>query len=438
MAEIAHDDVSAQQTPKRGIIDRILRRPVKAQTDSLAEPTTSTGLGFPWSYAEPYVRPMGSLFPTTDNVTDEDLVDFHERYPLAKRIVELPVDEAITNGFRILIAGQESERAKVLWEQNRMSWKRHFKLTRLFGHCAMIYGWTDEQGLWQERPQPDGVRYTWMAPASKRYEQNLEEKEEFPNRMKMYSVNYGSTSLIMLPDRITFSYMKSLTKDDLQGESVLLIAYNLLHVQIHSDWSIGQSFFRRASGLLALFAPKRSVSDEDKDTAMSSVANHNAKTVLYMPFGWNVKDVLKPGGNMAIARTYKLITEQLAAASGIPESILTAINTPSEATSDDRAMFYKTVEDFRHDVMEPALKDWIRKSQKAGMVEPGEITIDFGEFRIKDDLEHEREQTMIGAYRLMQSRMDMTVDPQTKVINNPMAPGSPDNVDLVKLLTAKK
>jgi len=430
MPEIMHDDPGQ----KPGIIARILGR---VRTDLDTPTTTEATEGFPWTYAEPGTRPIGSLFPTTDNITDEEYHDFVERYPMGRAAVELPVDEAYRHAIVIKIDGKESDRANILWKKYRAEWKRHFKLVRIYGYADMLYGWIDDMGRWQETPPAENLKYDWLLTVPKRYVQNLEETDTLPNKVKSLSVGHGETTIVLCPERFTHTMLPKLTSVSMEGESILDIMYNLLQVQIHADWSIGQALFRRASGLLALFAPKRNVPDDQKESALGSVANHNSKTTLYIPFGWNIKDVLKPGGNMAIARTYYLVTEQMAAATGIPEPILTKKKSPVDATTQDRELFYDMVDTFREDVMRPALTEWVRKSQVAGMIEPGSIEIVLGPLESRSDLEKERELTELGALRLLQKRIELTAD-QTGTITYPLAEGSPDTPELVKMITKKK
>jgi hypothetical protein len=435
MAKILSNDDVMGPVIKLGFMERVRGR---AAVD-ISDPNVGDegAGGYPWTYADPMKRPIGSLFVTTDEVTDPELQDFEERYPMGKRAVALPVDESFNAGIKILIAGKETDRTKVLYEKYKNEWKQHFKLTRLYGHNCMLYGWADDTTNWQDKDPAEGLVYSWMYALPKEYESELSETDTIPNNIKQLSANFGNTSLVMKPERLTHSMMKKLCKTDKQGESVLMIMYNLLQVQIHADWSIGQALFRRASGLLAMFAPKKNIADADKVTALGGVSNHNAKTCLYIPFGWNIKDVLKPGGNMAIARTYDLITQQMAAATGIPEKILLGEVSPTDANQGDKDIFYKTVNTFREDVMKPALTEWIRKSQKAGMVDAGAITIEFGPLESKSELEKARDMVQLGAMKLLMARMQLAAD-TTGTITGAMVEGSPETQELVKIIAPKK
>jgi len=434
MAKIIANDETGPVL-KLGMRERISGH---AKVDVTDPTSAEEGAGqYPWTYADPLKRPIGSLFVDTDNITDSDLKDYHERCPMAQRAVDLPVDETWNARIKILIDGKEDDRMNVLWQKYSAEWKQHFRLTRLYGHNDMLYGWLDDPDRWSDRAPTEGLQYSWLYASPKEYEVQLEETESIPNKIKSLSVNYGNTTLNMLPGRFTHSMIPKLCKTDKQGESVLVIAANGLHVQIHADWSIGQALFRRAAGLLAMFAPKRNVSDKEKSSALGSVANHNSKTVLYIPFGWNIKDVLKPGGNMAIARTYNLITQQLAAAVGIPEKILLGEVSATDADPKDRQMYYNTVHTFREGIIKPALEDWVRKTQVAGMAEPGKITIKFGNLDIKNDFELEQEKTTLGAMKLLQARMNLAAD-ATGVITDPLKPGCPETTDLVKIISPKK
>ena len=437
MAKIIMGDDETQPRVELGFIDRI-RGHATIDVASTSGGDEGAG-GFPWSYAESTKRPIGSLFLTTDAINLEILRDFEERYPMAKRAIRLPVASSFNAGITIRIKDDKTpDKTKKLYDKYELEWKTHFELTRLYGHNDMIYGWRDDQGKWADKEPAETLQYDWLYAMPREYEANLMETDTIPNGIKSLSASFGNTTLNMVPSRFTHSMIKKLCTTDMQGESVLVIMFNLLQIQIHSDWSIGQSLFRRASGLLAMFAPKKNVTESQKSAALGSVANHNAKTALYIPFGWNIKDILKPGGNMAISRTYKIITQQMAAATGIPEKILLGEMSPTDANESDKKIYYDTVDTFRKEIMRPALYDWIRKSQKAGMLSPGEITIEFGELESRNKVDKEKDITQIGAMKLLQARMDLARDKATNQIRGEITEGSPDTQELVNIIIAKK
>jgi hypothetical protein len=393
--------------------------------------------GFPWTFAEANKRPIGSMFPL--EVTDADRRDMYRRYQLARRIIDDPNENAFIGGPTFFINGEKSEKANLIFKRNKAKWLRFFKLVDLDGHSEMILGWSDPKTLWTDNPPSPGAVVVYNQPVPKFYEVELKETLTIPKKIEYLTVNFGATNLTLHPSRFIHAMNPKLIEEDKQGESKLLPIANLLQVQVHADWSIGQALFRRASGLLGLFAPKRKVNPQEKTDAINSLSNHNSKTVVYIPFQWNVKDILKPGGNLAIARTYKVILEQISAGSGIPVSILIGAQR-GQISDEDKATYARLVGAKQVNTMSPTLTKWMRQYQIAGQVEPGEITLDWGTIEVKTELQQAREETEIGALRLLQARMELAAPPvpegQERTISQPAL--GPQDKELVKLVSTKK
>lgn len=378
-----------------------------------ADPTQEEA--FPWTYAEAGKRPIGSLFPL--EFTEDDYSDWYRRYQLARRIVDAPIDEAFVGGFEVFITTKQkdqepkrvqSKKAMRLWNKYDEEWIRFFKIVQLQGHCEMIIGWSDDRLLWADNPPLKGSTFSWLQPVPKEFEQELKETETIPRRIEHLTVNFGADQITLHRSRFIHAMRPKIIDEDKQGESVLQSIGNLLLVQIHADWSIGQTLFRRASGLLALFAPKRKVNAQEKTDALNSIANHNSKTVLYVPFAWNIKDVLKPGGNMAIARTYKVLVEQIAAGSGIPISVLMGAQKSSFGSRNEEDMknYYRFIGALQKNMITPVLTKFYRNCQLAGLVEDGAIEIVWNRPETKTPLEQAREETEIGALLVIQKRLE--------------------------------
>jgi len=168
------------------------------------------------------------------------------------------------------------------------------------------------------------------------------------------------------------------------------------------------------------------------------VSNHNSKTALYIPFGWNIKDILKPGGNLAIARTYKVVLEQISAGSGFPVSILIGQQKSSLSMSgDDMEIYVRTIRNFQENTMIPTLQKFFRISQKAGKIPAGELIVVPKSLTSKDPYQEEKELTIIGAMRLLQARMDLATN-ENGEITEPLAAGLPDNMELIKFIGSFK
>lgn len=399
-------------------------------TDQVEDTTTSPS--FPWTYPEWGRRPIGSLFELT--IDENVLADMYRRYQIGRRIVDAPVEESFYTGFDIVKKnGTEADpelrdAALQLWSKYQSKWLRFFKLVRLYGRCEMIFGWNDDPSLWADKEPGAGSTFTWLQPVPLQYEQELKVSESIPKKIEYLVANFGSDNIILHPSRFIHAMNPKLIDEDKEGESVLLPVANLLQVQIHADWSIGQALWRRAGGLLGMFAPKRRVTDEEKGDALQSVANHNAKTVLYIPFGWNVKELLRTSGNIAIARTYRVILEQISAGCGIPLSVLIGQQKSSLSQSnDDLTNYYRMIGSMQQNTMTPVIQKFFRCGQWAGLIPPGEIVIKWNPLEAQTVVERERELTEIGALRVLQARLEHEND----------LPGTVPTQDLVKLLSKR-
>jgi len=310
--KIAVNDIPEAPPRTYNILTRVA---AKISGDDLTTGSTIDNYGYPWTFADATKRPIGSMFEL--KISNDMLKDMYRRYQLARRIVDSPVEEAFAAGFEIQKKNGDPADEEVvqdcmkLWELYDSKWSRFFKLERLFGRCEMIFGYSDRRDTWGDTPPPIGTKFTWLQPVPADNEVELNITETIPIRIKYLDINFGGETLRLHRTRFIHSMNPKLIEEDKDGETVLSPIYDLLQVQIHADWSIGQALFRRASGLLGIFAPKGNIKDEQKSGAVASVSNHNSKTALYVPFGWNVKDILKPGGNLAIARTYRVILEQI-------------------------------------------------------------------------------------------------------------------------------
>jgi len=345
-------------------------------------------LGFPYSDAQPYARPIGTLFKS--NITNADYTDMYRRYPLAKRIVDMPIEEAFGNGFTLVddhgapIPDGQMHQAMNLFQRDRMKIIRFCKLVQLFGHSVLVFGYTDPRINWSEAVSED-THFAWVQPVPVQNEQELKVSETLPITVLSVTTNFGSSMDRFDTSRIIFAMNPKLIEEDKMGMSVLEVVYNALDVQIHSNWSIGQSLWRSAGGLLGLFAPKKKQSADEKQRAITSVANHNAKTVLYIPNGWAVKEILRSKGNMAIQRTYQLILQEISAGCGIPVSVLIGSQFRDVSEADTRT-YLRTVYTKQENLISPILRKYFRMGQLAGMIDPGSINIAWNPLEYKTPL----------------------------------------------------
>lgn len=436
MAEkvVTADVPGIPQRPPR-LLTRIAAR---ISGDELSPEAAVDDYGYPWTFADATKRPIGSMFELT--ISTDMLEDMYQRYQLARRIIDSPVEEAFAAGFTIQKKSGDPADDEVIkdtmreWKLYESKWLRFFKLMRLFGRCEMVFGYTDPRDTWGDTPPAKTATFTWLQPVPVENEVELKITETIPIRIEYLDINFGGETLRLHRTRFIHAMNPKLIEEDKDGETVLSPIYNLLQVQIHADWSIGQALFRRASGLLGIYAPKGNVNDTQRSGAVASVSNHNSKTALYIPFGWNVKDILKPGGNLAIARTYRVVLEQIAAGSGFPISILIGQQKSSLSMSDEDLIIYeRTVRSFQENTMAPTLQKFFRICQQVGKIKEGELVIVPNSLMKVDKYQEEKELTITGAMRLLQARMDMATN-ELGVITEPLKGGTPDNTELIKFI----
>jgi len=194
--------------------------------DQLSPEGTVQETGFPWTFADATQRPIGSMFKATDVISTEDWTDMYQRYQLARRIIDSPVEEAFAAGidFRKKDGTEANpevvEAAKRVWKEYETKWLRFFKLVRLFGRCEMIYGWTDPRENWATNPPPQGATFTWLQPVPVDNESELKTTETIPIRIEYLAVNFGSDTLTLHRSRFTHAMNPKLVEEDKEGQPI--------------------------------------------------------------------------------------------------------------------------------------------------------------------------------------------------------------------------
>ena len=374
-AQASHDDVS-ETAPPPSLRVRIGRR--IAGDARILNPRGQTGQSFPYLTPSVYDGPIGALFPLT--VTDENLSTAFTRFQIGRRIIDAPIEEAMANDFQLVdddgkpIEAERAKPAMILYQQHKARLIRFFKLVRLYGYSVMLLGFVDPPAGWTKPPEAN-VGFNYVQPIPKPAMVELKTTETMPLEVLSASFSFSQSTYVGVDkSRFIHAMNPKLIVEDKEGESVLLSIYDLLIVQVHADWSIGQQLWRNAGGLLGLFAPKRYLTDADKDEALKCVRDLNAKTVTLIPYGWILKEVFKPSGSTAPARTYRIILEQIAAGSGIPVSVLIGSQKGALDTgSEDAQRYDRLLIGLQNNLMTPKIKEFFRAAQKANMLLPGAL-----------------------------------------------------------------
>lgn len=386
----------------------------RATGDQGTEPVQSSTGGFPWQSPSPFKDPIGTLFKET--VAWQDQINIYSRYQLGRRIVDDPIDDAMANGFEPTTpSGNPLDTelkaeclASYLKHKTRLN--RHWRLTRLFGSSALLYNFNDDPRNWLS-PAAPGTRFNEVQPIPRPKISQIQTTERIPLDLLWLSFSFGNESYFADASRVLWCKNPKLIEESVEGESVLTTIYNMLNVQIHSDWAIGQYLWRNAGGLLALYAPSRTPTPADRAEALGYVSNHHARTTMYIPKGWMVKEIMRKSGNMAIARTYDLIIKQIAAGSGIPPSILLGQQKSNVfgrdgTISDDQATYFRFLTKIQENMLSPQLLSFWRTQQIAGMISPGEVGVKWFTPETLSPLEKRRRMMKANAIEELMKRME--------------------------------
>ena len=358
--------------------------------------------GFPWTYPSTGKLPIGSMFVSTSGITNSMLASMYQRYQLARVIIDKPIEESFYNGFNIITDPAEDPNGELkaaaynAFEVNKYRIMRTAKLVRLFGSAQLLFGWQDKDWT-KPLPRTESekgatVGFSYVQPVPKPNVVDFKQTDEIPIRPQWLSVAFGSQTISAIhPSRFIHAYNPVLSEESLAGESALLPIYNMLTVQIHADWSTGQGLWRNATGLQALGGPKRQVTDAEVSAALGAVENQNSKTVVYIPFGWTLKNILR-GSNVAVARTYDVIIKQIAAGSSIPYSILVGSQRQSLSPSDqDFKTYYRMVGTIQQNLLTPIIQKYFRMCQLGGLISPGKISLDWNKLEYMSESEKMQE-----------------------------------------------
>jgi len=406
--------------------------------DTSVDITVATELGFPYSSAKYGEKAIGTLFASS--FTNQELEDFYERTQLGSIIIDSPVEDSFSNGFKVVLlrVGNEratdeqkmtfNENAQAIFKKDKTKILRFFKLARLYGRSFLIIGYHDDRKYWGGYKPAPGTKIDWIQPTPDPNVTEVKTNDSLPLRIQFIRVSFGVDNQTINPTRFMFTMNPRITREDKVGISSLAPVINLLTVQIHADWAIGQSLWRGASKLYALQAPRKSMTPTEKLEALAGTANINSKTVVYLPHMWGMKEISGTGGNVAISRTYRTIVEQISAGCRIPVSILLGTQKSGLASDDDQANYYRFLGTLQENTYSPQIYEYFRHQQKSGLLDAGEFTIVFNELEAR------------SPKKIIQDELEESVAKRLKeIVEDPEAfrQSGLTAADLIKLLNKK-
>jgi len=408
-------------------------RPLQAKVKDATESTYERG--FPYTHPSALGDPIGTMFVSEVPLTG--LKVMYERYPLATKIVDLPILDSFGIGFKLTkLDGSDQDPdftalSDIFWRVHKKRMTRHLRLARLYGFSDLLLGYSDDPNTWGTDPPADGTPFAWSQPLPAP-DTTIATTKTLPVELESISFNIKDVGTkLVVPQRVIHCVNPKLTEEGKEGASVLQCIYDNLTVQKHADWSIGQTLWRSAAGLLGMYAPATNVNVADQELAMDSIANVNVRTTVYIPKGWQVKEIMRKPGNIAIARNYDVVVKQIAAGSGIPYSVLMgamksagAIFGSSDLVSEDLANYYRFLQSVQEEMLTDQLKALFRKGQIAGLIPAGGFKVEWNVPELMSNSEKKREELEMLAMDNLIARLK---------INDPMLTGE----QLVKLLQKK-
>jgi hypothetical protein len=127
------------------------------------------------------------------------------------------------------------------------------------------------------------------------------------------------------------------------GVSALDRPYNIITIVDNMLWSAGQTMWRVGGGLLGIDMPP-DANEEDREAALDSLGDINAKTVLAFPDGYKANILNTASAVLNPAPYFEKMMEQLAGVTEYPKTILYGLSTGAVTGSQlDRSTYYSKV-----------------------------------------------------------------------------------------------
>lgn len=315
------------------------------------------------------------LFP--ESISDTEVEARYERYQLVRVIINDVVEDAFRNGFFILnLSDQEDSNMdaefQALYETTiQDSLIRSIIFCRLDGYSTLYFGYGDLGKAELKSPPHDEERIKHLVPLRKT-QFEMSTTDTLPAEVEYILVNFsGEGEEEVNSARFIHLENKSLA-NDCKGQSALAPIWDLLTVQKHADWSIGQDLWRGSTGLLTLFAPAGTTS-ADATSALDAIDNITAKTRLVLPPGFDAKDMAPARVAYNVKHAYDIVVRQIAAGTRIPEFLLNPSfrHKAREVDPEYLGFLYSLQTSF----ITPLLRNVFKKFQGTAQLPEGEFRI---------------------------------------------------------------
>jgi len=380
---------------------------------------------FPWftPTRERRERGEGELFP--EAITDGALEARYKRYQLAHVIINDVAEDCFRAGFDVMpldpnVDKEEfsSQFDKVFSHYLRQPILKAFKCCRLYGSSSLIF-FFNEQMPTIDFNQPPSVRFSGKTAEIssvtpiKKTDLSITMSNTIPKKIDQLSIYSGNGEVKLHPSRYVYLENDTIDEDGL-GSSSLSPVFDLLTVQKHADWSMGQGLWRGAAGLLTLTTPAGTTSS-DARAALDAVENIHAKTRLVLPPGWDAKDLTANSSTArALPEIYKIIVSQIAAGSRVPVSVLLGETKTSKKPYDPN--YEGFICSLQNNFLTHILSSCFMKFQASGQLPDGDFKIIWRRF-MSDPYEEAKREYMEAVARRM--------SPPTEVKEQKVFPAEP-------------
>ncbi len=292
-----------------------------------------------------------------ERITDADRKEKYER-GIGGAIVDKIIDDALKNGFKInrLSTPEEPDNEttkrymKVYEERIASELEKALKRARLYGRSFLLIGRKDGKELSTPLANKNAkIDYIYAIP--KNWINDVVYKKDgsgyklIPEELEKITLNPGMfrNNAGIHASRLMVIINPGLGEDDMPGCSVLDRPFNIITVIDHLLWSAGQTMWRLGGGLLGLDLPP-DATPEDRDEALDSLGDINAKTVLAFPDGYKANVLNTASSALNPAPYFESAIVQLAGVTEYPKSILYGLATGAVTGSQlDRSTYYSKV-----------------------------------------------------------------------------------------------
>lgn len=337
---------------------------------------------------------IGSFVPQKQwvdsrSITLDQLDELFDRNGLARKMVNVIADKTFNKWFKVISADETVQRQVELLDKDkqirfRATHKEAYRLKLRHGYGLVFYGYEDG-GAGLDQPVTSPLVIKQLKVYSRRAVK--EWIYEFPNNQgNVTHVVLKGSELGQVADvRIHMSRIQVIG-DACNGKSILHVAYNWLNVFDNNVWSMGQSYYRYASGFP--FLKIEGATDEEFEKAEAMWRTVTARTGFVGDERYDLEFKGAEGSALPVKDYYDCGLRAAAIAADIPYSILEGQQagavTGSETNSSE---LYDKIESIQRTEVEPDLFDSYGLFVVTGQVDSVDFEIEWNPLWPMDEKE---------------------------------------------------